>query len=220
MTCGRGKHDAVAGHRGENWARDGRVEVRSSWPLREPAAHDAGVRILLKGPPRVGKSTVARDLVSLLEPRGVSVGGFLTRELREGGQRVGFVIETLDGQRGVLARVGSHGARRVGRYGVDLEVLERLALPALLTEASVTVIDELGAMQLASEPFRHAVEALFETGRRGIVATVHVHADPLTDALKARSDVQVLEVTAANRGDRPLHVVRLLDAAGALGGEA
>lgn len=62
------------------------------------------------------------------------------------------------------------------------------------------MIDELGKMELASPAFCQAVERVF-AARDGVVATVHVFKHPFTDALKARSDVERLQVTAANRDD-------------------
>jgi nucleoside-triphosphatase THEP1 len=42
------------------------------------------------------------------------VTGFLTRDLRERGQRVGFTLETLDSRRGMLAHVRVRGVTRLG----------------------------------------------------------------------------------------------------------
>ena len=63
--------------------------------------------------------------------------GFLTRELRERSERVGFALETLDGRRGMLAHVSVRGGPRVGRYGVTHDDLERIAIPALGAQADV-----------------------------------------------------------------------------------
>jgi len=90
----------------------------------------------------------------------------------------------------------------VGRYGVDLEEFERLALPALEKPASVVLMDELGKMELASARFREVVLDLFE-GDVPIVATVHTFRHPFTDALKGRPDVTTIRLTAANRGALP-----------------
>jgi nucleoside-triphosphatase len=81
--------------------------------------------------------------------------GFLTRELRQGRSRVGFEIESFDGERGVLAHVKLTGPPRVGRYGVDLKAFERVALVGLDRpgEECVVLIDELGKMELASQRF-------------------------------------------------------------------
>jgi hypothetical protein len=60
-------------------------------------------RLLLTGPPRVGKSTAIGRLVRLLQERRLPVGGFVTDERREYGKRAGFVIRDLTGPETVLA---------------------------------------------------------------------------------------------------------------------
>ena len=57
-------------------------------------------RLLLEGRPGSGKTTAVARLVELLRGEGLAVTGFLTRELRERGERVGFTLETLDARRG------------------------------------------------------------------------------------------------------------------------
>jgi nucleoside-triphosphatase len=160
----------------------------------------APFRLLLEGRPGSGKTTAAARLVELVRAGGMSVSGFLTCELREGGERVGFALETLDGRRGLLAHVGIRGGVRVGRYGVVLDDLESLAIPALSADADLVIADELGKMELASGPFRDAVTALFERPV-AVVATVHAYAHPFTDHLKSRPSVTVLQLTRANRDD-------------------
>jgi nucleoside-triphosphatase len=158
------------------------------------------LRILLEGRPGAGKTTVATGLADLLLERRVEVSGFVTRELREGGQRVGFGIETFDGCQATLAHVDFDGPPRVGKYGVDLEAFERVALPALenLPRRGVVVMDELGKMELASERFRDAALELFDAPV-DVVATTHVLRHSLTDSLKQRRDVERIQVTYASR---------------------
>lgn len=88
-------------------------------------------RLLLEGRPGVGKSTVAERLIAALREAQVPVSGFVTREVREGQRRSGFRIETAAGEEGILAQVSCRGPTRVGKYGVDLEEFERIALPTL-----------------------------------------------------------------------------------------
>jgi nucleoside-triphosphatase len=166
-------------------------------------------RILLEGRPGAGKTTAVARVAEILRGRGVAVSGILTHELREGSARVGFALETLDGRRGTLARVGVRGALRVGRYGVMLDDLERLAIPALQADADVVVVDELGRMELASAPFRAAVTALLERPV-AVVATVHAKPDPFTDALKRRPTVETVRLTPSNRDGLPAALARTL----------
>ena len=162
------------------------------------------VRVLVEGRPGSGKTTVATRLAGLLVERGIDVGGFVTREVRERGRRVGFLVETIAGDRATLAHVGLSGPPRVGKYGVDLEAFERVALPALATPppAGVVVIDEIGKMELRSQRFRDAVLRLLD-GPSGLVATIHVSRDPFTDALKRRPDVERVRVTRESRDALP-----------------
>jgi nucleoside-triphosphatase len=157
-------------------------------------------RLLLEGRPGIGKTTVARRLLALLQETGVPVGGFTTGELRTSGRREGFVIEAASGAREVLAHIGLPGPPRVGRYGVDLAAFERVALPALGDPGlgGVVVVDELGRMELASAAFRTAVVELL--GRDvAVVATVQLARHRFTDALKRRPNIRVVRVTEATR---------------------
>jgi nucleoside-triphosphatase len=172
------------------------------------------VRLLIEGRPGSGKTTVAARLAALLAERQVAVRGFVTHELREAGRRVGFTVETVDGQRATLAHVTFAGPPRVGKYGVDLAAFERVALPALAKppERWVVVIDEVGKMELASARFREAVSRLLETDA-DLVATVHVFRHPFTDELKHRRDVERISVTRANRDSLPERLAERLTAA-------
>jgi nucleoside-triphosphatase len=162
------------------------------------------LRVLLEGRPGIGKTTVARRLADLLISGDVPVRGFVTEEVRESGHRVGFAVEALGGDRSLLAHVDFAGPPRVGKYGVDLEAFERLALPALtdLSGNEIVLVDELGKMELASRPFRDAVSELFDQSAP-IVATVHSARHAFTDALKGRADVETVRVREQNRDALP-----------------
>jgi nucleoside-triphosphatase len=170
------------------------------------------VKILLEGRPGSGKTTVAVRLIDALREQCVVVSGFVTHELRERGQRVGFELETVDGSRATFAHTSFGGQPRVGKYGVDLGAFERVALPALETARcdGVFVIDELGKMELASARFREAVARIFDSTER-VVTTIHVFRDPLTDALKRRSDVERIPITKATRDALPKQLVARLE---------
>ena len=102
------------------------------------------------------------------------------------------------------------GPPRVGRYGVDLEAFEALALPALAQpERRVFLVDELGKMELASERFREAVVELFDR-QTSIVATIQASPHPFVASFVRRPDVETLRLTTANRERLPSELAQRL----------
>ena len=155
-------------------------------------------KILLTGRPGCGKTTLIKRVVKELA---LPAGGFYTEEIREHGQRVGFNIITLQGKEAVLAHADFKTAHRVGKYGLDLSGLETIGVEALRTAMrarAIVVIDEIGPMEIRSRIFRDAVSEALDSGAP-ILATISARSFPLTEALKTRRDVTVIEVRANNR---------------------
>lgn len=125
------------------------------------------------------------------------VGGFVTHEQREQDRRVGFVVHDLAGPDAVIAHQDYDTGVRVGRFGVDVPAFERVGLPALrqaIGQGGIVVIDEIARMELASEAFLNLTVQVLD-GPAPVVASVHLHVHPFTDALKQRADVELLTVT-------------------------
>lgn len=159
-------------------------------------------RVLLSGRPGCGKTTVIRRAVELI---GASrCVGFYTEELRERGQRIGFDVVMVDGQRAPLARAGAAGPR-VSRYGVDVRSFEDLAVARLESAlrgrvARVLVVDEIGKMELFSGRFCEVLERIFAPGAPwALLGTILAGHHPRAEGLKRRPDVSIVEVTRANR---------------------
>jgi nucleoside-triphosphatase len=173
--------------------------------------------LLITGRPGCGKTTIIRSIVGRLRESGHHVRGFWTEEVRQGGARTGFRIETVAGARGILAAVGLRSPHRVGRYGVDLESFESVGtaeIDAALEEARmgepvILVIDEIGKMELFSERFRRGVERAFREVPH-VVATIMQRPHPFADALKRRPDVRLVTATVQNRADLPAEALRQL----------
>jgi nucleoside-triphosphatase len=168
-----------------------------------------GRAYLLTGDKGVGKTTALKRLISVLGTQRCE--GFYAQEVREDGARTGFRIITLTDREGVLAdvrstssiRVGGLNQEGVGRYGVDLDFLENVALKALydsITKPDVpfVVIDEIGPMQLFSHKFKQAVMDVMESSKT-LVGTVVLRSHPWTDEFKQRSDVETFLLTVNNR---------------------
>jgi nucleoside-triphosphatase len=158
------------------------------------------MRLFLTGNPGVGKTTLIRAIVQRLE--GIRCAGFYTEDTRQRGQRTGFRVVTLDGQKGILATVGGKKPT-VGKYSIHVETFEKLVLSQLdpiTTPADLYVIDEIGKMELLSGQFRTRIVELLAQPTN-LLATITKKANEFTDQLKRRSDIEIIEVTRKNRDE-------------------
>ncbi|XP_042041071.1 cancer-related nucleoside-triphosphatase homolog isoform X1 [Salvia splendens] len=142
----------------------------------------AGKCFLVTGSPGVGKTTLIIRVLDALKQfiPSLKIQGFYTREVREGCDRVGFEVVTVDGRRGPLASTiitsrESHKWPNVGRYKVDVSSFESLALPELEVkeDTDLFIIDEVGKMELFSASFFPAVLRVLESNIP-LLATVPV----------------------------------------------
>lgn len=171
-------------------------------------------RILLTGRPGVGKTTALTRVVEDLRGRSVPIAGFYTKEVREGGRRLGFDLVDFEGGQQAMARSGMEAAHSVGRYGVDVQAVDRFAQATKaaiedLPDDGVVLIDEVGRMELFSSSFRDLVEAVV-VGRSRFVLTVTQAKVPLARRLLDREDVAVLQVTGQNRDALPARILEHL----------
>jgi nucleoside-triphosphatase THEP1 len=153
----------------------------------------------LTGKPGAGKTTLITKIAEGIS--GHSVGGFYTREIREHGARVGFRVDTFDGQSGVLSHMYFHEGPRVGKYTVDIDAFERIGVSALeraVLYSDIILIDEIGRMELFSIRFRHAVLDALDSDKP-VIATIMSRSHPFADSLKKRQDSYLLTVTDRNR---------------------
>jgi nucleoside-triphosphatase len=172
--------------------------------LTSPAPSSPPIRAwLLTGPPGIGKSTVVSRVVYLLRSKGLGIGGCLTKERREGRERVGFtVFDLMSGREAVLASSKKSLGPRVGRYRVNIQGLVEVGARALreaAATADVIVIDEVGPMELTSPEFKRGVELCLDS-QKPILAVMHEQMkDPLIERFRAMPGKTVLEVTLHNR---------------------
>jgi nucleoside-triphosphatase len=154
--------------------------------------------LLITGVPGVGKTTFIIRLSVALEEQ--QPCGFITREIREAGTRVGFEIVGFDGRRRLLSHVDIRSRYRVGKYGVDSEGFGEYlaALDLVGTGNSPVIIDEIGKMECYSPLFRDMVAGLLESDRL-FIATIAKKGTPFIESIKERKDVRLFEITRENR---------------------
>lgn len=160
--------------------------------------------ILITGLPHSGKSTLMKRLLDNVE----SKQGFITLEILENGQRVGFKIVTAGGSEAVLASVEFETPIRVSKYGVSVSNLEKI-LPECsnFEEKDVLYIDEIGQMELYSLKFKELVLKYLDSGNLVIATVSKIYSDDFTQMLLSRGDVNLFEITPENR-DRVYEEIR------------
>lgn len=156
--------------------------------------------LFLTGAPSSGKTTVVRRVIEGLQ---YPAKGFYTQEIRREGRRRGFLLKSLGGDEGYLAHEDIASPLRLRRYGISLENLERITLPALEPEPGFLIIlDEIGKMECLSERFRKAAVRALDADNP-VIGTITLGGDPFIQGLKKRRDMELIEVTQDNRDALP-----------------
>ena len=153
--------------------------------------------ILVTGPPRSGKSTLIEKVVQRISRPAT---GFFTQELREKGRRVGFSITTLEGKTGLLAHQSIRSTFRVGKYGVNLEDLDQIAVPSMLpsTPDQIVVVDEIGKMECFSRLFKETLLKVLSADNP-VIGSVAIKGDRFIQSIKKRDDVSLVSITEKTR---------------------
>jgi nucleoside-triphosphatase len=161
--------------------------------------------LLLTGRPGVGKTTIVKRVADQLDR---TPGGFYTEEVRVRQARRGFRAVTFGGDAWPIADVDRRGPPRVGKYGVDLAAIDRLADTALQPRRTVGlyIIDEIGKMECLSARFVEATQMLLDSGQL-IVATIGQRGSGFIADVKRRPDTELWAVTRDNRDDIPGRVL-------------
>ncbi|OQX90667.1 MAG: hypothetical protein B6D58_09775 [candidate division Zixibacteria bacterium 4484_95] len=153
--------------------------------------------ILITGPPGCGKSTLIEKVINRIEE---PVTGFFTREIKERDRRVGFSINTLDGREGILANKSIRSEYRVGKYGINIEDIDTIAVPSLIPKGKdeIVVIDEIGKMECFSDLFKKTLIQVLDSPNC-VIGSIALRGDSFIQGIKNRDDVQVSNVTPETR---------------------
>jgi len=154
--------------------------------------------LLITGLPGTGKTTLVTRLIDRF--RDLKVVGFYTAEIRTGGERKGFDLVDLRGERVLLSHVGIKGGKRIGKYGVDVVGFERYlgTAPFFGSGTDLVIIDEIGKMECLSGNFTNLVVNLLDAPIT-VIATIALYGGGIMDRIRTRPDVRLYRVTQDNR---------------------
>lgn len=168
-----------------------------------------GQAYLLTGMPGTGKTSIIRQVV---EQTNLKAGGFYTQEIRSVGIREGFKIVTLSGKEVILAHITIDSPFRVGKYGVDVSVLDTTGIDAIydaIAHSDLVVIDEIGKMELFSSKFIQAVVDALACPKK-VLGTITLKPNPLADSIRQNRSIQITELTRNNQKQVLSHILAWL----------
>ncbi len=129
------------------------------------------MKIAVTGRPGIGKTTLCLKVYERLKNK-IDIDGFVTKEIRERGVRVGFkIIDIRSGDEIWLAKVGI-GKVKVGKYVVFVENMDKYSERIRDFSGDLVIVDEVGPMELKSQKFVNAINDLIEE-KENLLFTVH-----------------------------------------------
>jgi len=163
--------------------------------------------ILITGKPKSGKSTLLKKIICGIPNK----KGFVTNEMLGENGRVGFEIETHEGNKATLAHTDFRTPYDVSKYFVDIDNLE-LILPTVedFDSNDLLYLDEIGQMQLFSEKFKEFVLHYFNSTNTCLASISYIYEDEFTKSLKKRDDIILIEITAKDREEKEKFITQLL----------
>jgi nucleoside-triphosphatase len=168
------------------------------------------MKLLLTGPPGVGKTTLIQKVISQAERAFWVV---CTEVRNEQGQRVGFEAETSTGLKGLIAHKHNISSdAMIGDYRVDPAAIDHLfAQPIKAAQANqFLIIDEIGRMQMLSSAFSSVIHGLFES-EANFIATIR-YVDEWTKEFTNRLDVITIVLTPENRAEAEVALIAIVNA--------
>ncbi len=185
-------------------------------------------KIGVTGLPRSGKSAVMEKVLEMLveeREREISarggdlsaspiIGGMRTEPILEGSERNGYrIIDIRTGDSEIMAHRDINSRLRVLGFGIDIEAIERLSIPAIeyaKNYCEVIVIDEIGKFAVESEGFVNAVRSALEVDKPTLLALHKKSRHPLLQDIRRRDDARILDVTPVNRALLPYKIHKLM----------
>jgi nucleoside-triphosphatase THEP1 len=145
----------------------------------------------------------------------VNAAGFVTEEQPGKKGKSDIVLKTLDGREMPFATSHHKGkGKRVGKYLVDVEAFENLALDAIAFHpgTDLYVIDEIGPMETMSRTFSETAKMLLKNDKVAVLATVSKQGRGFIREVKRMPGLESIELTSDNAQQVEEDLVGLLTA--------
>jgi nucleoside-triphosphatase len=154
--------------------------------------------LLITGLPGVGKTTLVKKLSEAL--KSFHPAGFYTEEIRERGERKGFELISLEGEKALFSHKDIRSPYQVGQYKVDIKGFEEFldSIAFFNPFSSLIIIDEIGKMECLSDQFKRLLKEILDSGK-WVIATIALKGSGLIAEVKERKDVMLFEITRKNR---------------------
>ena len=173
-------------------------------------------KIGITGMPSVGKTETLIKIIEKIEKSGYKNEGMITETLFEDNKRIGFYVKDWQtNEREIFAHIDFDLKDKVGKYGVDLNVLEKVGVTAIEKAINdenidIIIIDEIGKMEMLSEKFCETVIDALDSDKP-ILVTLHKKSrTPLLQDIRRRDDIRILEVTAVNKNLLPYKIEKIM----------
>jgi len=165
------------------------------------------IKIFLTGPPGVGKTTCVYRVYETLKLYDYNVGGFITKEVKEGNRRIGFKFIDLDnGYEDWLANIHGKTDYTIGKYKVFINKLNQYLedFRRRLDKYEIVIIDEIGPMEMLSNKFRKIVNLSLNKPIPSIYTVHYKTSNKLRNKFATKYENILYVITRENRNGIPL----------------
>tara|TARA_B100000029_G_scaffold230656_1_gene228140 strand:- start:62030 stop:62572 length:543 start_codon:yes stop_codon:yes gene_type:complete len=155
------------------------------------------------GRPGTGKTKVINTLHYRLLSNNISMGGVLTRDIKEHGKRTGIEIQNIStGISYEIANVNRKTGPRLQKFRINLENIDNYLIKELensSSKADLIIIDMIGPMELFSTKFCELTSKLLEQDKKILCAIQTKYNHPIIKEIKKMRNVKLYDLNEKHK---------------------